>query len=87
MIAPHIVGVQVFFLCNCSKMVAFQIVAFERICFPSLKSIKNFINEGINKNQTTNVAIQKENINTKFESIVLILRIISPFNVVMKSIL
>ena len=65
MIAPHMVGVHDFDLCNFSKMVAFQIVASLLICFQSLKSTSKFIKLGIKTNQTRNVAIQNVNISTK----------------------
>ena len=69
MIAPHMVGVQDFDLCNFSKMVAFQIVASLLICLPNLKSTKRRIKLGINTNHTRNVAIQNVKINTKCDSI------------------
>ncbi|MGB2110855.1 MAG: hypothetical protein ACPHY8_02910 [Patescibacteria group bacterium] len=68
-IAPHIVGVPAFALCNFSKIVAFQIVASLRICFPNLNSMRKLIKLGINMNQTRNVAIQNENIKMRFDSI------------------
>ncbi|MDF1682611.1 MAG: hypothetical protein P1U46_02545 [Patescibacteria group bacterium] len=42
-IAHHIVGVPVFFLCSFANSVAFQTVASSLICFHSLYFIRNFI--------------------------------------------
>ena len=69
MIAPHMVGVHDFDLCSFSKIVAFQIVASDLICFPSLKSTNKRIKPGINTNHTRNVAIQNVNIRIKCDSI------------------
>lgn len=73
-IAHHIVGVQVLFLCSFANSVAFQTVASSLICFQSLLFIKNLINEGINNIQIIKVAIQKEKICIKYEFINFLLK-------------
>lgn len=69
MIAHHIVGVQTFFLWSLKNSVAFHIVAFSLICFPSLNSFKNSMNSGVIKNPIKNVASQKEKIKIRCEFI------------------
>ncbi|NCO31657.1 hypothetical protein GW891_02350 [bacterium] len=61
-IAHHIVGVQVLFLCNFKNSTAFHKVASSLICLPSLNSIKKFMKYGIIIIQIVKVTIQNENI-------------------------
>gem|GEM_PF-2499454 len=71
MIAHHIVGVQVLFLCNFKNSTAFHKVASSLICFPSLNSIKKFMKYGITIIQIIKVAIPKEKICTIYGELII----------------
>lgn len=69
MIAHHIVGVPALALCSLANSVAFPIVASLRICFQSFSSCNILIKKGVKIKPSKNVAIQKENMSTRRDSI------------------